>query len=188
VDYVGHITKCGDAFLRSHLFEAAKVLLCRSPKTDNFLKSWGLNVARRSSMKKACAAVARRPGVNLPTPSMPLSRGRSLIAFRLSKVQAENSHQPTRRREHKMQGFKSPGSAQEFSQRTQPLTTLSTSNVISPQQERTEPSGPRRSRRGTKSSLRRELNMPADLLRALFGNVTVPCAIISMSSYGAQLK
>ena len=28
--------------------------------------------------------------------------------------QAENSHQPTRRREHKMQGFKSTGSAQRF--------------------------------------------------------------------------
>jgi transposase-like protein len=27
---------------------------------------------------------------------------------------AENSHQPTRRREHKMHGFKSPGSAQRF--------------------------------------------------------------------------
>jgi transposase-like protein len=27
---------------------------------------------------------------------------------------AENSHQPTRRREHKMQRFKSPGSAQRF--------------------------------------------------------------------------
>ena len=27
---------------------------------------------------------------------------------------AENSHQPTRRRERKMQGFKSPGSAQKF--------------------------------------------------------------------------
>src|SRR5450631_4686062 len=62
----------------------------------------------------------------------------------------------------------------DFSQRTQPLTTLSTSSVISPQQERTEPSSPRRCRRGAKSSLRREPNMPADLLRALFGNVTVP--------------
>ena len=29
VDYDGHITKCGDAFLRSHLFEAAKVCLSR---------------------------------------------------------------------------------------------------------------------------------------------------------------
>src|SRR5450631_313857 len=62
----------------------------------------------------------------------------------------------------------------DFSQRTQPLTTLSTSSVISPQQERTEPSGPRRCRRGAMSSLRREPNMPADLLHALVGNVTVP--------------
>src|ERR1700720_3139314 len=61
-----------------------------------------------------------------------------------------------------------------FSQPTQPLTTLSTSNAISPLQKRTEPSGPRRCRRGATSSLRREPNMPADLLRALFGNVTVP--------------
>src|SRR5664279_1308885 len=66
----------------------------------------------------------------------------------------------------------------DFSQRTQPLTTLSTSSAISPQQERTEPSGPRRCRRGAKSSLRREPNMPADLLRALFGNVTVPSVAI----------
>jgi putative transposase len=40
---------------------------------------------------------------------------------------AENSHQPTRRRERKMQGFKSSGSAKDFSQLTQPPTTHSTS-------------------------------------------------------------
>src|SRR6202035_1317274 len=61
----------------------------------------------------------------------------------------------------------------KFSQPTQPLTTLSTSNAISPPQKRTEPSGPRRCRRGATLSLRREPNMPADLLRALFGNVMV---------------
>ena len=33
---------------------------------------------------------------------------------RLRNNRAENSHQPTRRRERKMQGFKSPGSAQKF--------------------------------------------------------------------------
>src|SRR5450631_4379621 len=48
----------------------------------------------------------------------------------------------------------------DVSQRTQLLTTLSTSSVISPQQERTEPSGPRRCRRGAKSSLRREPDAP----------------------------
>ncbi len=63
---------------------------------------------------------------------------------------AENSHQPTRRREKKMQGFKSVGSAQRFSQPTKPPTTHSTSSAISPQQERTAPSGPQPCRRGTK--------------------------------------
>ena len=62
----------------------------------------------------------------------------------------------------------------DFSHFMQRPTTLSTSSVISPQQERTEPSGPRRCRRGAKSSLRLEPNMPEDLLRALVGNVTVP--------------
>jgi len=53
-------------------------------------------------------------------------------------------------------------------------TTLSTSSVISPQQEHTEPSEHRPCRRGVKSSLRREPNVPAGLLRAVFGNVTTP--------------
>ena len=85
---------------------------------------------------------------------------------------AENSHQPTRRRERKMQGFKSVGSAQDFSQSTQPHITPSTSSAISPQQELTEPSGHRPCRRGVKSSLRREPDVPGDLLCARFANVT----------------
>jgi hypothetical protein len=48
------------------------------------------------------------------------------------------------------------------------------SALISRQQERTEPSGHRPYRHGTKSSLRREPDVPGDLLRALFGNVTEP--------------
>jgi DDE domain len=52
---------------------------------------------------------------------------------------AENSHQPTRRRERKMQGFKSPGSAQRFLQLTHLLTTTtSTFNAISFRQGPTE--------------------------------------------------
>ena len=81
---------------------------------------------------------------------------------------AENSHQPTRRRERKMQGFKSPGSAQKF------LSTHAAAyNTFNVQRHLTS-ARPRRCRRGAMSSLRREPNMPADLLRALFGNVTVP--------------
>ena len=51
---------------------------------------------------------------------------------------------------------------------------LSTSSAISPQQERTEPTGHRPCRHGVKSSLLREPDVPGDLLRAIFGNVTEP--------------
>lgn len=61
VEYDGHITKCGDAFLRSHLFEAAKSMLSRGKPND--IKAWGLRLAKRSSKKKACVAVARRLAV-----------------------------------------------------------------------------------------------------------------------------
>jgi putative transposase len=57
---------------------------------------------------------------------------------------AENSHQPTRRRERKMQRFKSARSAQNSSQPTPPSTTLSTSNAISRQLNHTACSAPRR--------------------------------------------
>jgi hypothetical protein len=62
----------------------------------------------------------------------------------------------------------------DFSQCMQQPTTPSTSSATSSQAERTEPSGPRRCRHGTKPSPRREPNGPGDLLRALFGNVTEP--------------
>jgi transposase-like protein len=44
---------------------------------------------------------------------------------------AENSHQPTRRREHKMQRFKSLGSASACCPFTPSFTTHSTSSAIS---------------------------------------------------------
>src|SRR5208337_750534 len=62
----------------------------------------------------------------------------------------------------------------DFSQCMQQPITLSTSSAISPQQERTEPSGHRQCRHGVKSSLLREPDVPGDLLRAIFGNVTEP--------------
>lgn len=57
--YDGRITKCGDPFLRSLLYEAANVMLGRSGK-PTALKAWGLRVAKRSSWKNACVAVSRR--------------------------------------------------------------------------------------------------------------------------------
>jgi transposase len=62
IDYDGQITKCGDALARSSLYEAAIVLMCRSKKWSA-LKAWGMKIARRSSMKNACVAVARKLAV-----------------------------------------------------------------------------------------------------------------------------
>jgi transposase-like protein len=71
-------------------------------------------------------------------------------------------------------GSRAWGRRKDFSQCMQQSTTPSTSNVILHRQERTEPFGPQRCRHGTKSSPRREPDVPAELLRALFGNVTKP--------------
>jgi len=63
-DYEGRISKCGDAMLRSMLYEAAQVLLTRTGKWS-WLKAWGVQVARRRGLKKAIVAVARRLAVIL---------------------------------------------------------------------------------------------------------------------------
>jgi len=62
----------------------------------------------------------------------------------------------------------------DSSQCMQQHKILSTSNAISPRQERTEPSRHRPCRHGVKSSLRRESDVPRDLLRALSDNVKRP--------------
>jgi len=62
VEQVGRITKCGDAMVRWLLYEAANVMLTRC-KTDNWLKSWALSIARRRGMRKAKVALARKLAV-----------------------------------------------------------------------------------------------------------------------------
>jgi transposase len=64
VDYNGRITRCGDAFAREHLFEAAHSLLVRNKKWCA-LKAWGMRIAKRSSMMNARVAVARKLAVIL---------------------------------------------------------------------------------------------------------------------------
>ncbi|MEO1544431.1 MAG: IS110 family transposase [Pseudomonadota bacterium] len=63
-DWTGRISKCGDAMLRSYLFEAANVLLTRVAKWSA-LKAWGMRIARRSGIRKAKVAVARKLAVIL---------------------------------------------------------------------------------------------------------------------------
>src|SRR5215469_455655 len=56
--------ECGDAMLRSYLFEAAGVLLTRVPKWSA-LKAWGMRLAKRNGLRKATVAVARKLAVIL---------------------------------------------------------------------------------------------------------------------------
>ena len=64
VNFNGRITRSGDAMARDHLFEAARSLLTRS-KRQCALKAWGLRVAKRSSLRKAKVAVARKLSIIL---------------------------------------------------------------------------------------------------------------------------
>ena len=64
IDWTGRISKCGDAMLRTYLYEAANVLLTRIAKWSA-LKSWGMRIAKRSSLRKAKVAVARKLAVIL---------------------------------------------------------------------------------------------------------------------------
>jgi transposase len=61
-EWTGRISKCGDAMLRSYLFEAAGVLLTRVPKWSA-LKVWGMRLAKRNGLQKAKVAVARKLAV-----------------------------------------------------------------------------------------------------------------------------
>jgi transposase len=64
IDWTGRISKCGDKMLRSYLYEAANVLLTRVAKWSA-LKAWGTRLAKRSGLRKAKVAVARKLAVIL---------------------------------------------------------------------------------------------------------------------------
>src|SRR5258707_15364748 len=59
MDYVGSISKCGDRRVRTLLYEAANVMLTRY-KGPLKLKDWAFAIAKRSTMRKARIALARR--------------------------------------------------------------------------------------------------------------------------------
>ena len=62
IDVSGIISKCGDRLLRSHLFEAANVILSRYSRTSA-LKAWGLKLAKHIGKRRAKVAVARKLAV-----------------------------------------------------------------------------------------------------------------------------
>ncbi len=64
VDWSGRISKCGDAMVRTYLFQAAGVLLTRVSRWCR-LKAWGHRLWKRIGFKKAKIAVARKLAVIL---------------------------------------------------------------------------------------------------------------------------
>jgi transposase len=64
VDQAGRISKCGDGFARTCLYEAAGVLLTRVDRWSP-LKAWGVRLMQRVGATKAKVAVARKLAVIL---------------------------------------------------------------------------------------------------------------------------
>jgi len=64
IDRMGRISRCGDALMRSYLYEAANIMLVRTRGT-NPLKSWAVKLAKRAGHKKARVALARKMAVVL---------------------------------------------------------------------------------------------------------------------------
>jgi transposase len=64
-DYTGRISKIGDASVRTALYEAAHIMLVKPIKGCSALRSWAMRIARRSGMKKAKVALARKLAVIL---------------------------------------------------------------------------------------------------------------------------
>jgi transposase len=60
-DYDGRISCCGDAMVRTALYQAANVLLHHGRWSS--LRSWAMRIAKRSSLKAAKVALARRLAV-----------------------------------------------------------------------------------------------------------------------------
>lgn len=62
VDKNTSISKCGDMLVRNYLYEAAGILLTRISQWSS-LKAWGMRIVKRSGLKKATVAVARKLAV-----------------------------------------------------------------------------------------------------------------------------
>src|ERR1700732_1326195 len=64
IDYDGGVSKCGDALLRTIIYDAGHSLLTRSRKWS-WLKAWGMRVAQRRGIRRDSVSVARRLAVVL---------------------------------------------------------------------------------------------------------------------------
>jgi hypothetical protein len=94
---------------------------------------------------------------------------------------AENSHQPTRRRERRCNGSRAPAQRRNSCQSMPPSTTSSTSNAISPQPKRIACFALRRWTRGGRQSQQPDDSRAVDASRSSSGNVAKPDIVMSHS-------
>jgi transposase len=64
LDLEGHISRCGDAGVRSTHYTAANAMLTRSSQWSS-LKAWGMQLAKTRGHRRAVIAVARKLAVIL---------------------------------------------------------------------------------------------------------------------------
>ena len=83
-DRSGHISKYGDAGVRTALYEAANIILSRPVKGSD-LKTWALRVAKRTSPRKARVALARKLAVVL---ARMLKDGTTFVAHKAAEAKA----------------------------------------------------------------------------------------------------
>jgi len=57
IDYNGRISKCGDAMVRTLLYEAANAMLIRCARYSA-LKAWAMRIAKTRGLKRAKVALA----------------------------------------------------------------------------------------------------------------------------------
>lgn len=82
MDRAGHISRCGDAMLRTYLYEAANVMLRRSTRPSQ-LSIWGRALSERIGARKSLVAVARKLSVVLH------SMWRHIMDFRFQHAAAQ---------------------------------------------------------------------------------------------------
>ncbi|MGB7917790.1 MAG: IS110 family transposase [Rhodomicrobium sp.] len=61
-NWIGRISLCGDAMMRTLLYEGAQSILTRSVKWS-WLKAWAMKIAKNRGLKRAIVALARRLAV-----------------------------------------------------------------------------------------------------------------------------
>src|SRR5271163_1717726 len=125
-------------------------------------------LSQKRSSQMTCALMALQPAISGSPDAMNVVAG-ATIEQRISQPDEERG---------RCKGSRASDPRKDFSQYMQPHKILSTSNAISFQRARTEPSEHRPCRHGAMPSLRSDFSRRGEILRASPVNVTTPSAVV----------